>query len=218
MSEKEQDKPLAPAASRPRSDEDLEALSREPKFRQGRYISCCGCVTAILLILSVIILILAFTVFHIRDPMIKMNSLALQKVVLVNGALPEDANITVIADVSVKNPNAVSFTYDNSTSTISYRGTVVGETKIPSGKAKAKHTLRMNLTIHIVADKVLAVPGLSSDWTSGALTLNSYTKLSGRVKILNIIKRNVVVETNCTIHYNVKSGAIQDECNPRVSV
>ncbi|KAB1211949.1 hypothetical protein CJ030_MR5G023743 [Morella rubra] len=175
--------------------------------------------------------------------MIKMNSLALQKVDLVNGSLAEDANITVVADVSVKNPNVVSFTYDNSTSTISYHGTVVGETRIPSGKAKAKHTvqsrqvhvhvetkktkvhaqvvihtLRMNMTIHIVADKVLAVPGLSSDWTSRALTLNSYTKLSGRVKILNIIKRNVVSETNRTIHYNVTSGAIVDECNPRVSV
>uniref|UniRef100_A0A2N9GUH8 Late embryogenesis abundant protein LEA-2 subgroup domain-containing protein n=1 Tax=Fagus sylvatica TaxID=28930 RepID=A0A2N9GUH8_FAGSY len=137
MAEREQVKPLAPAGYHTsRSDED-EILSNQLKLKQRKYLKCCGCFTALLLILAVLIIVLTFTVFHIRDPMVRINSLTLQN--LANGTVRQGVNITLIADVSVKNPNAASFIYSNSTTTIYYHGEMVGEARIPSGKAKARH-------------------------------------------------------------------------------
>lgn len=217
MAEKDQAKPLTPFSFRTRSDED-EEISTEVKIRQRKYIKCCGSVTAVLLVLAVTLLVLGFTVFHIKDPRVRMNSVTLQ---LRNGnfSLSQGGNITLTADVSVKNPNAASFRYSNSTTTVYYGGSMVGEAQIPSGKAKARRTVRMNLTVDIITDKIAAVPSLANDWSSGALAMNSYTKLSGRVKILNIFKKKVVVQLNCTMTYNVLSQEIQNQkCNSGVRV
>ncbi|XP_040987804.1 uncharacterized protein LOC121235525 [Juglans microcarpa x Juglans regia] len=201
----QQVKPLAPKAYRIRSDED-EALYTQQRLGRRRCIKCCGCFTALFLILAVVMLVLSFTVFHIKDPMIRMNSMTLQQLVGA-GAL----QATVIADVSVKNPNAVAFRYGNSTTIVYYRGETVGEGTIPQGKAKARRTQRMNMTMYIMLDKILAVPSYRNDSSSGALPMRTFTKLSGRVKILTISKKNVVVQMNCSFNYNVTSQAIQDK-------
>jgi hypothetical protein len=219
MAEKEQAKPLTPAFSnRIRSDED-EELSKQLKLRQRKYINCCGCVTAVFLLLAVTLLVLTFTVFHIKDPRLRMNAVTIQRLdrAALTGTPSQRANITLTADVSVKNPNVASFRYRNSTTTVYYRGEMVGEAQIPSGKAKARHTLRMNLTVDIITDRILAVPSLVNDLSSGALAMSSYTKISGRVKILNIFKKKVVVQINCTMTYNVSGKGIQNQkCNPHV--
>jgi hypothetical protein len=220
MAEKEQAKPLTHFSYRIRSDED-EELSTELKLRQRKYIKCCGLVTAVFLLLAVTLLVLVFTVFHIRDPEVRMNSVTLRQLNLaaVNSTSGPRSNITLTADVSVKNPNAASFRYTNSTTSVYYRGEMVGEAQIPSGKAKARRTQRMNLTVDIITDKILAVESLKSDLSSGALAMSSYTKISGRVKILNIFKKNIVVQMNCTMSYNVSSRSIQNqECNSHVRV
>ncbi|XP_059441268.1 uncharacterized protein LOC132173708 [Corylus avellana] len=219
MAEKEQGKPLTRFSYRTRSDED-EELSTELKFRQRKYIKCCGCVTAVFLLIAVTLLVLGFTVFHIKDPEVRMNSVTLPQLNLAafNGTSGQRPNITLTADVSVKNPNAASFRYTNSTTSVYYRGEMVGEAQIPSGKAKARHTLRMNLTVDIITDKI-AVESLAYDLRSGALAMSSFTKLSGRVKILNIFKKNIVVEMNCTMSYDVSSQSIQKQkCNSHVRV
>lgn len=218
MAEREQVKPLTPAGYHTsRSDED-EILSKQLKLKQRKYLKCCGCFTALLLILAVLIIVLTFTVFHIRDPMVRINTLTLQNLELADGTLRQDVNITLIAGVSVKNPNAASFIYSNSTTTIYYHGEMVGEARIPSGKAKARHTLSMNVTVDIVPSKVLGVPSLKSDLTSGGLKMmSSYTEMRGQVKILNIAKKNVEVKINCTMTYNFSSQAIQDQnCHPDI--
>ncbi|KAG2681022.1 hypothetical protein I3760_11G125100 [Carya illinoinensis] len=127
---------------------------------------------------------------------------------------------TVLADVSVKNPNAVAFRYGNSTTTVYYREERVGEGTIPHGKAKARRTQRMNMTMYIMLDKIFSAPSYGNDSSSGALPMSTFTKLSGRVKILKISKKNVVVQMNCTLTYNVMSQAIQDKksCRSRVNL
>ncbi|KAG2681021.1 hypothetical protein I3843_11G125200 [Carya illinoinensis] len=209
----QQFKPLAPTAYRIRSDED-EALYMQQKLRRRRCIKCCGCFTALFLILAVVLLVLAFTVFHIKDPVIRMNSVTLQHLNLTT------STATILADVSVKNPNAVAFRYGNSTTTVYYREERVGEGTIPHGKAKARRTQRMNMTMYIMLDKIFSAPSYSSDSSSGALPMSTFTKLSGRVKILKISKKNVVVQMNCTLTYNVMSQAIQDKksCRSRVNL
>ncbi|KAL0015900.1 hypothetical protein SO802_002969 [Lithocarpus litseifolius] len=218
MAEREQIKPLAPTGYQTSSSGEEKILPKHKKFHHRKCIKCFGCFTALLLIIAVIMLVLAFTVFHIRDPMARMNALTLTNLKLSNGTLRQDVNVTLIADVSVKNPNAATFRYDNSTTTIYYHGAVVGEARIPSGKAKAWRTVRMNMTVDIIPSKVLAVQNINSDLISGQLNVSSYTKITGRVKVLNIVNKHVVVAMNCNMTYNILSQGIQQNCHPDVHV
>ncbi|XP_021289571.1 uncharacterized protein LOC110420539 [Herrania umbratica] len=217
MADREQVKPLAPSAFQTRSD-DEEALSMQLKLKKRRYIQCCGCVAALLLIQAVVILVLFFTVFRIQDPMIRLNSVTIQRLEFFqNGSLRTDVNVTLLADVSVKNPNVATFKFNNSTTLIYYGGRVVGEGDHLQGKAKPRRTLRRNVTVDIIPEKILAVPSLMSDIASQALNISSYTRISGRVRILNIIKKNVVVKFNCTMTYRLSGQEFHGEsCRPEL--
>ena len=219
MAEREQIKPLAPAGYQTSSSDEEKILPKHLKFHHRKCIKCFGCFTALLLIIAVIILVLAFTVFHIRDPMVRINALTLTNLNLSNGTLRQDFNLTLIADVFVNNPNAATFRYDNSTTTIYYHDAVVGEARIPSGKAKARHTVRVNMTVDIIPSKVLAVQNINSDLISGQLNVSSYTKITGRVKVLNIVNKHVVVAMNCNMTYNFLSQQFPNQiCHPDVHV
>ncbi|KAJ8529236.1 hypothetical protein K7X08_036071 [Anisodus acutangulus] len=224
MEEREQVKPLAPASDRPSSNDDETTLNKK-KFHQRRCFKYCVCVSTFLLILAIILIILIFTVFKIKDPIIRMNGVTMEKLDLVNTSgtilpMPKPgSNMTIKADVSVKNPNYASFRYSNTTTTISYRDTVVGEARGPPGKSKARRTMRMNITIDIITDKIVSHPGLQDDISTGLLTMNSFTSVGGRVKLLNMIKKHVVVKMNCSITVNITSQSIQDQkCTKKVKL
>ncbi|KAG5228306.1 late embryogenesis abundant protein [Salix suchowensis] len=219
MAEREQAKPLAPAAFQIRSDED-ENMPAPAKSHRRNCIKCCGCITAIFLILATTIVVLVLTVFQVEDPVIRMNNVSVQRLEFVNGTLRADVNVTLVADVSVKNPNSATFKFNNGTTTVYCGGMVVGEANTPPGKAKARRTLHMNVTVDLIPSKLLAVPGLMSDILSvGKLNVSSNTVIGGKVRILQIIKKYIVVRVNCTVTYSFASQAIQGgHCKPHLSI
>lgn len=218
MAEKrEQVKPLAPASNRHFTDENAAVFPPEDskKQRHRKYIQCCGCIAALMLIQSLVLLILIFTVLRIKDPKIKMNS------VKIKGLDSSNLNnITVTADVSVKNPNVAAFRFSNvTTTTVYYSGVEVGEGRNPAGVAPAKRTVRMNVTVELEVGKLLGVERLSSDLRNGELNFSSYTSVRGRVKILGVFKKSVVVRMNCTMSVNVTSREIRGQsCRPGISI
>ncbi|KAI3407387.1 LEA_2 domain-containing protein [Psidium guajava] len=233
MAEKEQARPLAPAlyiarSDAPatvrnasyivRSDED-EALSSHFRLRQPSCLKCCGITGALFLILAVVALALVFTVFHVKDPIVSMKRIQIPQLaqLVSNGTAPSGANITAVVDVSVKNPNAASFRYGNSTTELYYGGEVVGEGRIPAGKAAARRTQSVNVTVEVVPARIAKAARLSSDLAAGNLTMESSTRIDGRVKILKIIRKHVVVTLNCTITYVIASQEIEEKCRRRVS-
>ncbi|XP_022146047.1 uncharacterized protein LOC111015350 [Momordica charantia] len=216
MAEKEQVKPLAafpPGQSR--SDDDDRFLLSPAKLRlqTHKYIKCCGCFAALLLILAVVGIVLSFTVLHIKNPNIEIDTLSFSN----SGS---DGEMIIVASVSVKNPNVASFKYSKTTTKIYYGGKVIGEGETPAGEAKAKETMKMNVTVAIGLEKIDDVSSLMKDLNSGSsLNINSYTKIPGRVKILGFIKKNLLVRMNCSMTYNTRSQTIQGEnCNQPVEV
>ncbi|KAK9145263.1 hypothetical protein Sjap_005166 [Stephania japonica] len=109
----------------------------------------------------------------------------------ISGTIIPDpsANITIDVHVSVKNPNFVSFRYDNGTTTLFYHETKVGEGKTPAGVVNARRTRRMNLSLKMVTARMLEEKALGSEIRSGAMIMSSYTNLNGRVKILGAFKK-----------------------------
>ncbi|XWS32118.1 hypothetical protein CRYUN_Cryun23aG0133500 [Craigia yunnanensis] len=219
MVERDQVKPLAPASNLPTSD-DGEAALHLKKVRRKKCIKCCGCIATVMIFQAVVIIILIFTVFRVKDPVIKMNGVIVTKLELGNGTtFKPGSNISLLADVSVKNPNVASFKYRNTTTTLYYYGTVVGDARGPAGRAKAQRTMRMNITVDIITDRLLASPNFVADLSSGTLTLSSYSGVGGRINMLNIIKKHVTVKMNCSMEVNISTQEIQEhKCKRKVDL
>lgn len=233
MAEREQVRPLAPAsAERQRgggsSDDDETATQAiiNKEFRRKRCIKCCGAILAFLLIEAVVVVILIFTVFKIKDPIIKLNGVEVNRLDLVNATTPTTipmprpgSNMTLTADVSVKNPNYASFKYKNTTTILYYHGTVIGEARSPPGKAKARRTIRMNITVDVITDRLISHPMLPTEMASGLITMNSYTKVGGKVKMIKLINKHVTVKMNCSVSVNTTTRSIQDQkCKRKVKL
>ncbi|MBA0634315.1 hypothetical protein Godav_024878 [Gossypium davidsonii] len=223
MAEREQVKPFASVTlggvrSSSSSDDD-EALSMEMQLRKRRYIQCCGCIAALFLILAVVVLVLSFTVFRIGDPLIRLNSLTIQSLdISTNGSLKTHVNLTLLVDVSVKNPNAATFKFDNGSTTIYYGGRVVGEGVHFQEKIKPRRTLRRNVTVEIDPVKFVDVPDFITDlMVAKRLNVSSHTRISGRVNIMNLVKKHVVVKFSCSMTVRFPSiGFHGEKCKPEL--
>ncbi|KAK7382037.1 hypothetical protein VNO80_00682 [Phaseolus coccineus] len=211
MVDREQARPLAPAIERPSSEEDDTSLQPQ-KQAHKKLIKRCACPLIFLLLLAIVIIVLIFTVFRVKDPVITMNGVKITKLELSNTMTPQSgANMSLVADVSVKNPNVASFRYSNTTTSLYYRGIMVGEARGPPGRAKARRTIRMNVTIDVIADRVVSSPDFRTDLGSGLMTMSSFSRVPGQVKILNLFKRHVVVKMNCSTTFNISTQAIKEQ-------
>ncbi|XP_044500996.1 uncharacterized protein LOC123222357 [Mangifera indica] len=217
MEQREHVWPLAPATDRLSSDVDAARALSVKKVRRRKYVKCCGCITALLLILALVTVILLSTVFGMKEPELKLNSFTVTQLKLISGRIPEPGfNMSFIADISVKNPNVASYRYSNTTTSLYYHGMFVGEARGPPGYAKAQETLRMNLTVDIITDRLLSSPNLQSDYVSGLLPVVSYTRVGGKANILNVFKMHVTVTMNCSVALNISSQGIQEhKCSKR---
>jgi flagellar basal body-associated protein FliL len=94
MGEREQVRPLTPAADRQSSDE--EGASRHHKKRSRK---CCVFIAAIFVILVVAIVVMRFTAFRVKDPIIKMNGVTVTQLELTSGTIPKPGlNMSLIAE------------------------------------------------------------------------------------------------------------------------
>lgn len=75
----------------------------------------------------------------------------------------------------------------------------------------------MNVTIDVITDRVVSSPDFATDLGSGLLTMSSFSRVPGQVKILNLIKRHV--KMNCTTTFNISTQAIKEQsCKRKVKL
>ncbi|KAH6756463.1 hypothetical protein C2S53_002464 [Perilla frutescens var. hirtella] len=214
MERSEQVRPLAPASS---NAEDVT------KNRRRRWLWCCACVGAALLILAVVVVILIFIVFKAKEPVFRVNRVTVDRLEVINGTTTPrpGTNMSLTVDVSVKNRNYVSFSWhQNTTSALFYRGTAIGEAHVPGEKSRARRTMRMNVTVDVILDRIMGQPDLGSDISTGLVTVGTYTEVDGKVKLL-MIKKHVRVKMNCSMTINISSPtpAIQkQDCKHKVKL
>ncbi|TKY69019.1 Late embryogenesis abundant protein [Spatholobus suberectus] len=185
------------------------------KVGSGKGRKVCLTVTGVVIAIVLLIVILALTVFKAKHPVTTVESVKLEDfhVGLDIAKLKVDLNVTLDVDVSVKNPNKVGFKYSDSTAHLNYRGQLIGEVPVPAGEISSGETKGFNLTVTIMADRLLSDSQLYSDVTSGTLPLNTFVKISGKVSILGSIKVHVVSSTSCDFAINISTRAVgNQEC------
>ncbi|KAL3839913.1 hypothetical protein ACJIZ3_024504 [Penstemon smallii] len=174
---------------------------------------CCICVwiTSAILGLGLLFLILGLTVFKAKRPVTKINSVGLSDldVSLDLARLRVVLNVTLDIGVSVENPNRVGFRYTNSTAYLRYRGNDVGEVPIGAGRIGARDTRALNLTLTVMADRLLSNSDLYTDALSGTLPFQTYIRMEGKVKILFSI--HVVTYTTCDLEIDVLNRTISNQ-------
>jgi Late embryogenesis abundant protein len=186
---------------------------RSSQYLRGRrgLICCCGCCATITVLLGILILILSLTIFKIKDPSVTMNYIEITDLGtdlrMNDGSI--STNVTLTANISIKNPNIVSFKFKNSTTDFYYKGQTIGVAYAPNGEAEAYKTTHLNVSLDVLTDQAVeAVPfNISGLFFGQDLNLTSYTDIAGRVNVLGIYKRNIDIILNCsyTIEYSVSA-------------
>ncbi|KAL2541284.1 Late [Abeliophyllum distichum] len=186
---------------------------RNPSKKRRRR-TICLVVISVILAIALLFTILGLTVFKAKRPVTTVNSVALTDLDFSFdiARLKIYLNATVDTSIAVKNPNRVGFKYKNSTAFLRYRGDVVGEVPIPAGKIGARDSKTLNLTLTLMADRVLSNSNLYSDIMSGTLPLQTYTRIAGKVRILFNI--HVVSYTTCDLEINTSSRNVtKQQCH-----
>lgn len=208
----------AESSSRPPKQEDK--LMHSPKHRTTyaaaaatttRRRCICLWVTALILGLGLLLLILGLTVFKAKRPLTTVNSVALDDLdfSLDITRLRVLLNVTLDLGISLTNPNRVGFKYSNGTAFLMYRGNDVGEVPVPAGKIGARDTRSLNLTLTLMADRLLSNSALYSDVVSGTLPFQTYIRIAGKVRILFNI--HVVTYTTCDLEISVANRTLSNQ-------
>ncbi|KAH0633233.1 uncharacterized protein [Solanum tuberosum] len=165
--------------------------------------NCCFICLALLLLLGLLLLILGLTVFKTKKPVTTVDAVSLDDldVSFDIARLQVHLNVTVKADLSVQNPNRVSFKYDTTSALLQYKGQVIGVAPLLAGKIGSRQTHPMNISLTVMADRLLSDSSLYSDVMAGALHLTTYVKLSGVVHLL--FKIRVKTSSTCDLFIDV---------------
>ncbi|KAF0932938.1 hypothetical protein E2562_013137 [Oryza meyeriana var. granulata] len=183
----------------------------------------CGIASAVV---TVVLVAVTLTVFRVREPVMTMNSIAVKGFGAAAPASGEGGSplsplrLTVVADVSVKNPNAASLRYRGSDTAVYYRAARVGGAAGPPGTARARRTVRLNVTVDVAVGALLGDPGFLGDVAAGAVAVTTATTVRGRVAVLGgVVHRRVVLEMNCTATVAVADMSIRNQsCLQSVSL
>lgn len=180
--------------------------------RSNRRRNICAAVSAVAVIIALVILILALTVFKAKKPVITVNSVNLKDLDVSFDIVRMSAllNMTVDADLSVRNPNRVGVEYTDSSALLGYRGDPVGEAPIPAGRISADSTNDMKIAVTVMADRLLSNPRAFSDLMGGVLPFTAHTKISGKVSILSMFKIHVTSAVSCDINVFISNRTIDD--------
>jgi len=213
------------SGSSPDTDDAFAVKKRRKQLRR-RYCACC--LVGSLIVVLVLIVTLALLVFRSKEPRIIVNSTRLKSVGYVIDLAtkkPRIMNATLISEMSIQNLNkAASFEFGDSTALIFYSGFTLGQATIPAGKIEAAKTTHMNVSVTMFIGNLLGSDSSGSSLLAGGMagmlgnvTLTSSARVPGRINVLHIIKRHVIVYSACNVTVNISNKTSQVEhCSRRM--
>ena len=206
---------MEPTEAQPKADvESASTPSEELRRRKNKRMKCLGCVAVLAILLTAIILSFALTVMHVKNPKFRLSSIKVEDLSFSPSATSPSFNLKLDAELAIKNTNFGHYNYENSNITLAYRGTKVGEALISKGRANARSTKEIEVTVDVNSSNVSSDSNLVGDLDSGILSLTSYGDLSGKVHLLEVFKKKKSPQMNCTINIDLVNKEIQDwNCN-----
>jgi len=179
-------------------------------LRRKRNMRCLCYIVAGVILQTAIILVFVLTVMRIRNPKVRLGDVTIESLSTNSSSSSPSFSMKLHAQVTVKNTNFGNFKFQNTTATITYRGSPVGEVAIEKARARARSTKKLNITVSLSSQKVSLKSQLGSDINSGKVTLSSQATLSGKIHLFKVIKKKKSAKMNCTMDVNTKTKAIEN--------
>lgn len=161
---------------------------------------------AVVVVIIVVIVVLALTVFKARAPRVQINSVDLETFSI--GA--DSLNMSLLLDLTVHNPNRVSFKYAEGVTQVVYSGVPVGEAVIPAGGISSRGYEYLSVLLFLDAARLLVNENLPVDVLSGRLPVVATTTLAGTVTILGVFKHHAVATSDCEISVFVTNATLEN--------
>ncbi|MCD7462457.1 hypothetical protein HAX54_048566 [Datura stramonium] len=157
-----------------------------------------------------VILFSSLYIMKVRTPKFRMHSAKFDHLVTKN-AENASFNITMNAELGVKNANFGPYNYRNSTIYFYYNSMSIGEALFSQGKAGFKSSKTFNVIVNLLSKDVLPKDSkLRNDLNSGTLILTSKSKLEGKVNLMFVIKKKKSTEMDCTISIGLTGKVVRD--------
>ncbi|KAJ6893221.1 hypothetical protein NC652_027290 [Populus alba x Populus x berolinensis] len=177
---------------------------------------CCGlkiCVLVtfvLLVIISVVLVILYFTVF--KPVILESIRWIIFPIQMLN------ITLGMVVHPSRKS-NYGSFKYQESTAYVSYRGDVVAEAPIEADTIPARGKHNINTTVTMFEDKLLSDDNFKREFLQGSiLNFTSKTTLHGKVILFKLIKAKASSSSTCDISIFVQEQQAESICKSKVSL
>lgn len=177
------------------------------KELQKRTSKCLVYTLAGLTTLLAVWLVFASVVLRVRDPKLELRSARVMHISYRSTSPSASFNVTMIARMSIMNPNFGGFDYGNSTVSVMYGVVSVGAWEMSGAIIEARETKEINVMVNM---RLLVRSGnnVTNEIHSGILKLRSYTKLSGTVHLLKMVKKRKIVGMACSMNLNLTSHSI----------
>ncbi|CAK9133776.1 unnamed protein product [Ilex paraguariensis] len=191
-----------------RNDEELASVSAADHRRKKRT-KCFIYIAALTVFQIGMILLFSLTVMKVRAPKFRIRSATFGSfdAPLTNPSF----NISMIAELGVKNTNFRNYKYSNSTIDFFYKDTKVGETVIPKANAKARSTRKFNVIVGLSSANLPSNSQLGSDLGSGSLPLRSESRLRGEVELMKVlVKSKKSSRMDCTMVIDISRRELQN--------
>ncbi|KAL7183704.1 hypothetical protein ACSBR2_025979 [Camellia fascicularis] len=206
MAEKEQQAYHPPATNGyARNDEEAQAAEAEKlRLKKRKRLTF----FVIFMVSQIVIgIVIGLTIMKVKNPKFRVRSATFETFNVSNSSF----DMTMNAQLGVKNPNFGPYKFRNTTVKFYYRETLVGTAIVSKSKAGLKTTKKFNVTVDLIAPISLASDAqLASDISIGLLPLRSQSELSGKVELMLIMKKKKTTQMNCTMNVNIKSQQLQD--------
>ncbi|KAL5058379.1 hypothetical protein RYX36_029983 [Vicia faba] len=197
-----------------KQDQEQEhVLMIPPKKGTHTCITCFCIVLLLLLILVTVSVVLALTIFKPKQPKTTISSATLQSI-SPRLTLPIDIQINVTLDIKilVENRNRASFKHEDGTSLLMYKGVEVGDTDIFPGLIPARSSTILPSRLVLQADKLASnMTGFVEDLHGGQLSLQTVTRIPGKITFLGFIKKHIVAVSNCQFVFGVPDMEIKSQ-------
>ncbi|KAL1532284.1 hypothetical protein AAHA92_32313 [Salvia divinorum] len=157
-----------------------------------------------------IILLLTLTVMRTRSPKFRVSSAEFGAFTYSSSsaAAGPSFDITLYAELAVKNTNFGRYKFDSTTVYFSYNGAVVGSASVPGWSARARSTRRIRVQVELSSAGLADRVQVKSDLEAGVLPLNSRAALEGKVEVLQVFKRRKTAEMDCFLAINLVQRSI----------
>lgn len=178
---------------------------------------CCGVTIILIILLLVTFVVLFFTVFKPKEPIIIFQPV---KVVGFESIVWPvfELNVSLGIVATVKNRNHGSFSYEDSKTTVDYRGNLVGEGPIHGDTIPELGELNMSTIVTIFADKLAKDQNFLDDFKSGVLNFTSSSTLHGKVRILRLFKMKATSFNTCYISLFTIARTTKSTCNSKIKI